>query len=87
VSGVKLSPWLSDRSKHDFYVKIWVNLERVENEVTVEYPRFPEIMAQISSVLAGLMTLGLAFTYLNSFMMRKKIIADLKEIFFFENNN
>jgi hypothetical protein len=87
VSGIKLSPWLSNRLKVDAYVEIWVNLERLENEVTVEYPRIPEIMAQVSSVLAGLITLGIAFTYINYFLMRKKIIADLKEIFFFENNN
>jgi hypothetical protein len=33
------------------------------------------------------MALGIVFTFLNNLMMRKSIINDLKEIFFFENKN
>jgi hypothetical protein len=40
-----MTPWLSKREKGELYVEFWVNLERMENEVTVEYPRIPELMA------------------------------------------
>jgi pyruvate formate-lyase activating enzyme-like uncharacterized protein len=82
VSEVRINPWSAIRPKNSSYAELWMNLDRTETHVRIEYPRFPEIMAQVSTVLTGLLTIGIIFTYLNSFFMREQIIKHLKDIFF-----
>lgn len=45
ISEIIINPWTSLRSKESNYLEIWISLERIENTVSVEYPRLPEILA------------------------------------------
>jgi hypothetical protein len=45
VSEISVNPWASVRVSNSRYAEIWVNLERVEIDLNVEYLRLPEIMA------------------------------------------
>jgi hypothetical protein len=45
VSEISVNPWASVRVSKNIYAEIWVDLERVEIDLNVEYLRLPEIMA------------------------------------------